>query len=200
VDATVPPVVFVVTWLAAGGSVGWAGAAALLAGLVVAVVRWRRGERPRAVLLGLLGVAVAVVVAVRTGRAADFFAVQLAANVASALAWAVSIAVRWPLLGLVVGAVLGQRTRWRRDPDLVRGYGVASWAWVGQYTVRIVVFGLLYWASFHWDGAVVALGVARVALTWPLIAVCLAVSWWLLRRSLPPDHPGLRHPRVPDRA
>jgi hypothetical protein len=44
---------------------------------------------------------------------------------------AVSIAVRWPLLGLVVGTALGQRTRWRRDPDLLRGYRRASWVWVG---------------------------------------------------------------------
>jgi hypothetical protein len=63
---------------------------------------------------------------------------------------------------------------------------------VAQYVLRVAVFGLLYWASFYWDGAVVALGVARVALSWPLIAACLAVSWWLLRRCLPADHPGLR--------
>jgi hypothetical protein len=195
-DATLPPVVFVVGWLASGRSVVWASVAALVCGVLVAVVRWRRGERPRAVLVGLLGVAVAALVAVRTGRAADFFAVQLAGNAVSALVWAVSIVIRWPLLGVVVGAVLGQRTRWRRDPDLLRGYGVASWAWVGQYVVRVVVFGLLYWASFQWDGAVVALGVARVALSWPLVAACLAVSWWLLRRSLPADHPGLRRVRV----
>ena len=44
--------------------------------------------------------------------------------------------------------------------------------------------------------AVVALGLARGLLTWPLVAACLAVSWWVIRRSLPPDHPGLRHPRV----
>jgi hypothetical protein len=43
-------------------------------------------------------------------------------------------------------------------------------------------------------GQVVALGVARVVLTWPLVAACLAVSWWMIRRSLPRDHPGLRHP------
>ena len=196
-DATLPPVVFVATWLAADRSVGWASAAAVASGLLVAVVRWRRGERPRAVLLGLLGVAVAALVAIRTGRAADFFVVQLAVNAVSALVWAVSIVVRWPLLGVVVGAVLGQRTRWRRDPDLLRGYSVASWVWVAQYLVRVLVFGLLYWASFYWDGAVVALGVARVALSWPLVAGCLAVSWWLLRRCLPADHPGLRHVRAP---
>lgn len=194
-DASLPPVIFVASWLASGRSVAWASAAALVCGMLVAVVGWRRGERPRAVLLGLLGVAVAALVAIRTGRAADFFAVQLALNVASALAWAVSIVVRWPLLGVVVGAVLGQRTRWRHDPDLLRGYSVASWAWVGQYVLRVMVFGLLYWASFYWDGAVVALGVARVALSWPLVAACLAVSWWLLRRSLPADHPGLRRVR-----
>jgi Protein of unknown function (DUF3159) len=194
-DATLPPVVFVVVWLASGRSVTWASGSAILCGLVVAAVRWRRGQRPRAVLLGLLGVAVAALIALWTGRAADFFIVQLAANAASALAWAVSIVVRWSLLGVVVGTVLGQRGRWRRDPDLLRGYGIASWVWVAQYVLRIVVFGLLYWLSFYRDGAVVALGVARVALSWPLVAVCLGMSWWLLHRTLPADHPGLRHPR-----
>jgi hypothetical protein len=99
--------------------------------------------------------------------------------------------VRWPLLGVVVGAVLGQRTRWRRDPALLRAYARGSWVWVGQYVVRVAVFLPLYAA-----GQTVALGVARVALTWPLVAACLAVSWWVIRRSLPPAHPGLRHPRA----
>src|ERR687896_533023 len=87
-----------------------------LVGAVVAVVRLVRGGRPRAVLFGLLGVAVAALIALYTGRAVDFFLVQIVSNAASALAWAVSIVVRWPLLGLVVGTVLGQRTSWRRDP------------------------------------------------------------------------------------
>jgi hypothetical protein len=33
-----------------------------------------------------------------------------------------------------------------------------------------------------------------VALTWPLVAAALAVSWVVVRRSLPAGHPGLRHP------
>lgn len=196
VDATVPVVAFVVAYTVAdaagwASSVAWAGGAAVLVGAVVAVVRLVRGDRPRAVLLGLLGVAVAALIALYTGRAVDFFLVQIASNAASALAWAVSIVVRWPLLGLVVGTVLGQRTRWRRDPDLLRGYQRASWVWVGQYLLRVVVFGVLWWS-----GWVVALGVARVALSWPLVAATLAVSAIVLRRSLPEGHPGLRHPRV----
>ncbi|WP_412742026.1 DUF3159 domain-containing protein [Krasilnikovia sp. MM14-A1004] len=189
-DATVPPAVFVVGWLAAGRSVGIGAVAAIAAALGVAAWRLWRGHRPRAVLVGLLGVCVAALVALRTGRAEDFFLLQLLSNAASALVWALSIVVRWPLLGLVVGTVLGQRTRWRRDPALLRAYARGSWVWVAQYVVRVAVFLPLYAA-----GQVVALGVARIALTWPLVAACLAASWWVIRRSLPPGHPGLRHPR-----
>lgn len=189
VDATLPPVAFVAAWLLSGNSVAAGAAAALVAGAVVAAWRLHRGARPRAVLVGLLMVGVAAVIVLRTGRAADFFLVQLASNAASALAWLVSITIRWPLLGVVVGGVLGQRTRWRRDPALLRAYGRGSWVWVGQYLVRVAVFTPLWLAD-----QVVALGAARIALTWPLIAACLAVSWWVVRRSLPEGHPGLRHP------
>ncbi|WP_305788185.1 DUF3159 domain-containing protein [Symbioplanes lichenis] len=188
-DATVPPVVFVAGWLTGGRSIWWGAAAALVAAVVVGAIRLRNGDKPRAVLVGLLGVAVAALVALRTGRAEDFFLLQIASNAASALAWAVSIVVRWPFLGIIVGAVLGQKTRWRRDPALLRAYMRGSWVWVLQYVVRLAVFVPL-WAAH----AVVALGVARAALTWPLVAACLAVSWWVIRKSLPADHPGLRHP------
>ncbi|HVH24064.1 MAG TPA: DUF3159 domain-containing protein [Pseudonocardia sp.] len=193
-DATVPVIAFVVGLTVAqavGGTppVAWASGAAVLAALVLGVVRMIGGRPPRAVAVGLLGVAVAAVVALYTGRAVDFFLIQIVANAVSAMVWAVSILVRWPLLGVVVGAALGQRTRWRRDPDLVRGYQRASWAWVGQYVLRLAVFLPLYLAD-----AVVALGVARLLLTWPLVALCIAAAWPLVRSALPPDHPGLLHP------
>jgi hypothetical protein len=195
-DASLPAVGFVAGWLLAGwlapgsSSVAVGCAGALAVGLAVAFVRTRTGSPPRAVVIGLAGVAVAAVVALRTGRAVDFFLVQVLSNAASALAWASSIVVRWPLLGLVVGTVLGQRTRWRRDPALLRAYQRASWVWVGQYLVRLTIFVPLYLAD-----QVVALAAARVLLSWPLITACLAISWWVLRRSLPAGHPGLRHPQ-----
>jgi hypothetical protein len=45
----------------------------------------RRGDRPLAALLGLLGVSVTALIALYTGRAADFFLVQLLSNAASTL-------------------------------------------------------------------------------------------------------------------
>ena len=192
VDASIPPAVFVVAWLVTGRSIGWAAAAAIATGVAVGVWRLARGRRVTASVASVAAVSLAALIAVRTGRAEDFFLIQLLLNVASALAWTLSILIRWPLLGVVAGVALGQKTRWRRDPDLVRAYGIASWVWVlGQYMLRVLVFGLLWWS-----GWVVALGVARVALSWPLVAATVAASAVVLRKALPEGHPGLRHPRT----
>lgn len=190
VDAAGPAMAFVIGW-SLGGPAGlwWGAGAALLVGLVLGAYRFSTGKRPAAVLLGLLGVVLAALVALRTGRAADFFLLQIVSNAASALAWTVSIVLRWPLLGVIVGLALGQRSRWRRDPDLARGYRRASWLWVGQYLLRLAVFVPLYQAD-----QVVALGVAR-AFTWVPVVICVLCSWPLVRSALPPNHPGIRHPR-----
>lgn len=194
-DASLPPVAFVLGWLALDRSIGWGAAAAILVSGLVGLFRLLRGEKARAVVVSLAAVIAAALVALYTGRAEDFFLIQLLSNVASALAWAASIVVRWPLLGVVVGLVLGQKTRWRRDSALLRAYSRASWVWVlGQYTVRVLVFGALWWS-----GQVVALGVARTVLSWPLVALTVAVSGWVLHRALPAGHPGLRHPRTGER-
>ena len=189
VDATLPAAGFVLGWLLTGRSI-WAGAGVAVAcALGICWWRLRQGDKPRAMLIGLLGVCVAATIALYTGKAEDFFLLQLLSNAGAALVWVISIVLRRPLLGLIVGGVLGQKTRWRRDPALLRSYGLASWIWVLQYVIRLAVFLPLYAA-----GAVVGLVAARIALTWPLIAACLAVSWWVIRRTLPADHPGLRHP------
>jgi hypothetical protein len=193
VDATVPPVAFVVGYLAGGGRAGLVAGvtAALVATLAIGAWRLTHGGTVRATVVGVLGVGIAALVALRTGRPEDFFVLRIATNVVSALAWVTSIAIRWPLLGVVVGLVLGQKTSWRKDPALLRAYRIGSYVWVLQYVVRIVVLVPLYLA-----GEVVALGIAQAALTWPLVAVCLAVSWWVVRRALPEGHPGLRHPVI----
>jgi len=187
-DASVPPAAFVVGWLAAGQSIAWGAGAAIAVAAALGGYRVARGGKARALVVSLAAVVAAALIALHTGRAQDFFLLQLMSNVASALLWAASIALRWPLLGVVVGLVLGQKTRWRRDPALLKAYSRASWVWVfGQYTLRVVVYGLLWWT-----GQVVALGVARTVLSWPLVALTVAVSGWVLYRTLPPEHPGLR--------
>ena len=120
-DAAAPSVAFVVVWLA-GTAFGWpepillGGLASVLLALVLAVVRWRGGERPRAAAVGLLLAVGATLIALYTGRAEDFFLPRIVANAGSLAAWLVSIAIRWPLLGLVVGTALGKPKAWRAGP------------------------------------------------------------------------------------
>ncbi|WP_144120605.1 DUF3159 domain-containing protein [Catellatospora sichuanensis] len=190
-DATLSPLAFGIGFVAGGRSIGWGVGAAIAVTVVLGIWRLLRGDKLGAVLLGLLGVVVAALIALRTGRPEAFFLIRIATNAASALAWAVSIVLRWPLLGVVVGGVLGQRGTWRRDPALLRAYSRASWVWVAQYVVRLAV-----WLPLAWVGQVEALTVTTIALTWPLVAACLAVSWYVMRRSLPEGHPGLRHPVI----
>lgn len=192
-EASVPPVAFLLGWVLSDENLWWGCGAAVVAAVVVAILGLLRGDKPRAVVLGLLLVVVSALLAGRTGNAADFFLLRLLSNAASALAWAASIALRWPLLGVVLGAVIGTKTTWRKDPVLLRAYSRASWVWVLQYVVRIAVFVPLYLA-----GQTTALGLAQVVLTYPLIVLCLAVSGWVLFRNIPSGHPGVRHPQLAD--
>jgi hypothetical protein len=61
--------------------------------------------------------------------------------------------------------------------------------------LRVAVFTPLWL-----DAQVVWLVTVRAVLSWPLQIVCILVSGWLLRRALPPGHPGFRHPQVPESA
>lgn len=189
-DAMLPPIAFGLGWFLSGESIAIGGLVAVVVGAMLAGWRLSQRARPLAVLISLLAVALGALIALYTGDAVDFFLPRLVTNALSALAWMTSIAIRWPLLGVVVGTALGQGRRWRRDPDLLRAYSRASWVWVGQYVVRLAVFIPLWLLD-----AIGPLTVSQVVLTWPLVAVCVAGSWWVVRRSLPARHPGLRHPR-----
>lgn len=190
-ESALPSVVFVTTYLLTGSNLLYGLAAALTVAAALAVLRLLRREKPVRVLAGLAGVGIAAVVAARTGNAVDYFLPSLLANVASALVWAVSIMARWPLLGVIIGFAVGQKTAWRADPDLMRAYSKASWIWAGSFLVRAGVNTPLYLTD-----NLVGLGVSRVVLGWPMVLGVIAASWWAIRRTLPEDHPGIMHPRV----
>jgi Protein of unknown function (DUF3159) len=192
IEGSVPPVGFLAGWLMTNGDLAAAVLWSLLASAATLVFVLVERRRPTAVLIGALMTVVAAMIAYSSGEARNFFLVQLLSNAASALAWMVSIALGWPFLGVIVGGLIGTRTRWRRDPVLLRAYRRASWIWVLQYAIRVAVFSVLWWMDeTTW------LAIMRAALTYPLIIACIAVSGWVLFASIPKSHPGIRKPRVP---
>jgi hypothetical protein len=176
VESALPAVAYVAAYTATGQDATVSAGVALVIGVGLAIARLLRRQTLRFALSGLAGVALAAFIVSRTGRAEDFFLPGLLLNAGYALAYTVSILVGWPLLGVIVGAVTGHGMDWRKDPEQVRAYSKASWIWVAMFLLRLAVQLPLYLA-----GAVVALGVARVAMGAPLFAIAAWLSWLLLR-------------------
>jgi len=99
-EAVLPSAAFVATYTATGQQTQPALIAAVTLGAVFGIARVVRKQTPQFALAGLGGIAISAYVVSRTGRAEDFFLPGLVANAGYALAYAISIAVRWPLLGV----------------------------------------------------------------------------------------------------
>lgn len=178
-DSSIPAIVFVAVYTLAGNRISLAGACAVGAGLLIAILRLIKGESLRFALAGFVGVAIAAFIADRTGRAEDFFLPGLLLNVLYATAYLVSILVRWPLIGVIIGPTLGgEGTAWRQDPHAMRAYTRASWVWVGVFSSRLAVQ-----LPFYLAGSVVALGIARTAMGLPVFGLGLWLSYLILKRA-----------------
>jgi hypothetical protein len=176
-DSSIPAIVFVAAYTLGGGRLSLAGICAIGAGVVIAILRLAKGESLRFALAGFVGVAAAAFVASRTGRAEDFFLPGLLLNLAYASAYLISILIRWPLLGVILGPALGDGMAWRKDRDKARAYSRASWIWVGVFTTRLAVQ-----LPFYLAGSLVALGIARTAMGLPVFALAIWLSYLILRR------------------
>lgn len=175
IDSGIPTVVFLTVFALNGQILRPALVGAVAAGAVIAVVRLVRRESLQQVIAGFLGVAISAFVATRTGRAENFFALGLLVNVAYGSAFALSLLVRWPLLGVIVGSFRGDPTGWRADPLAYRAYATATWIWAGMFGLRLLVQLPLYVA-----GAVGALGLAKLLMGWPLFLFAAYLSYRIL--------------------
>jgi hypothetical protein len=184
-ESALPSAAFVLTYTISGQETRTALIVAVAVGVVFAVARIARGKTVQFALAGLGGLALSAYVVSRTGRAEDFFLPGLLFNAAYALAYAISIVVRWPLLGVIVATLRGGSMEWRDDPVALRNYSRASWIWVALFSLRLAVQLPLYLA-----GALAALGVARISMGIPLFAVGIWLSWLVLR----PREPGTPAP------
>jgi hypothetical protein len=173
-ETSLPPVAFAAAYGFTGTNV--AAIVAVAVALIFAVARLAKRETPRHALTGLVGIAFAAFVAARSGKAENFFLPGLLANAAYATAMLVSVAIRRPLVGYIVGQIDGEGVAWRDDPLRVRVFMRASLLWAGLFALRLAVQLPLYLAS-----AVGALGVARTAMGIPLFALGLWLTYRLVR-------------------
>ena len=180
VDSGLASTAFLLVYLLDGRRLVPAIAAALLTTVAVLVVRLVRHEPVRQALTGVLVVAVSATIAVVTGRAANFYVVGIGVQIAYGVAYLVSLAVGWPLLGVLIGPLLGEGFRWRSVPARRRAYVWASWIWFCVFAIRVAIQVPLYLHDH-----VVSLGISTLLLGWPLFALAALLSWLVLRRVPP---------------
>lgn len=177
-DAGLPLALFTVVYAAAGRDLGLSLWVALGSGALLAIIRLIRREPLQNVVAGFVGLGIAAYLANRTGNAEDVFLPGLLINVAYGTAYLISVVVRWPLLGVLVGLVTGMGTSWRRDPALLRAFMRASLLWVGLFASRLAVQAPLYFAGEEHLGWLAG---ARLAMSWPLFLLVAYLSWVIIR-------------------
>ncbi|HNF83175.1 MAG TPA: DUF3159 domain-containing protein [Solirubrobacterales bacterium] len=177
-DSSIPGLVFVIAYTVSGQKLELAAGVAVGIALLIALIRLVRGERARYAASGFFGVALAAFIATRTGKAEDFFLPGLLFNAGYSLAYAISVAIRWPLMGVFIGPLIGEGMTWREDPERVKLFNKISWLWVGTFLLRLAVQLPLYLS-----GALVALGIAKTAMGLPIFALAIYLSYLMLKAA-----------------
>jgi Protein of unknown function (DUF3159) len=146
--------------------------------LAISVLRLVRKEPLQPAFSGLFGVAVAAFVAWKTGSAKGFFLTGIWSNLALAVLFLLSVAVRLPLAGIVWGTLNGTGMAWLKDKPSRHYYDLATLTLVAVFTTRFAV-----WQWLYEDDRTGWLATARIAMGYPLLGAALLVVLWAGRRS-----------------
>lgn len=149
--------------------------------VVLLVVRIAQRQPVQFVVNSVVGIGIAALFASRTGRAEDVFLPGIVYNAVYTVVLTLSILVRWPVVGLMIGSVTGDVTAWRNDPAIVRLCSRLTWVLVAPCAIRVAVQYPLYLA-----GQVGWLGASKIALGWPLQVASLSLMAYLLARGRTP--------------
>jgi hypothetical protein len=198
VETALPTLAFVVLWV-------WrkdltvAIIASVAVTVALAVVRVTQRQSLQYVLSAVFPTAIAAFFALRSGKAEDAFLPGIIWNAVMLAVALVSVALRWPLVGFMVGAgdprMAEDPVGWHRDRGLVRVCQRLTLVLVGMFAIRLVIMVPLYLA-----GEVALLGVAKVVLGWPLWLAGIAVMGLLLVKGNTPAEPDAPAPLHVDRA
>ncbi len=183
IDVALPSVIFLL-YFNISHSLSAASISAIVTALVLAIIRLIRKDTLKHVLIGLVGVIFSAFFAWKTGSAKNYFAPSLWKNTGFALFYVAGNLMKWPIIGVILGPILGENFEWRKDPARLRIYILAGWVWIALFVIRLAVQLPL----FHL-GYLNALGIANIFLGLPLYFLTLWATWALIS-SVPTTKPA----------
>lgn len=139
IDSGLPTIVFLLIWTFNNNELKPALIAAGVIAMLLMVLRLVQGKSLQQVLGGIVGVAISAYFANRSGEAKDYFLPSILKNLAYGVGILVSILIKHPILGYIIGGLKGDLQGWRKDKGLLKFYSLLTWWWVGLFAVRLVV-------------------------------------------------------------
>jgi hypothetical protein len=153
--------------------------ASLAISAVITIIRLATKSTIQHAVSGLIGTLICAWFANRSGEAVDLYIPKLLTNLGYGTVYLISILSRWPLLGVLLGPIVGENFSWRKDPARRAAYTRATWLWVGMFATRIVVQYPIYRS-----GNLNLLGTVNLAMGYPLF-IATAYGSWLILKSVP---------------
>jgi len=178
IDTGIPTVIFLLTFNITK-ELRTALIASLAISAILTIVRLLKRETLQHSLGGLIGVLISAWFANRSGNAIDAFIPKLLTNLGYGTVYLIANLAGWPILGLVLGPILGEDLRWRKDPARKAAYILAGWLWVGMFFIRLAVQLPLYLSD-----QLNLLGTVNLLMGYPLF-LATGYGTWMILKSVP---------------
>ena len=150
--------------------------ASVAVSILLTIIRLAMRDTVQHAFSGLIGALICAWFANRTGNPSDVFLPKLLTNLAYGSAYLIANLAGWPVLGLMLGPILGENLLWRNDPVRKAAYLRTGWLWVGLFFTRIAVQYPIYRS-----GNVNLLGTVNLAMGYPLFLATAYGSWLILK-------------------
>ena len=177
IDSGIPAVIFLLVFNVSD-RLNSALFASIAISAILTIIRLARRDTIQHAVSGFIGVFICAWFANRTGNASDLYIPKLLTNLGYGTLYLVGNLVGWPILGLMLGPILGENLKWRNHPERKRAYTLASWLWVAMFFTRIAVQYPIYRS-----GNVNLLGTVNLAMGYPLFIATAYGSWMLLKNA-----------------
>ncbi len=149
-------------------------------GVALLILIWRiyRHDSLQPAVSGFIGVGISALIAWIVGASKGYFLLGIWSSLVWAAVFGLSVLIRRPAVGYVWSWVNGHDRAWRQSRRAVLAFDLATLTWVAVFGARFAVQHHLYDADkTGW------LGVARIAMGWPLTAVAALVTYLAIRAA-----------------
>lgn len=174
-DSSIPSLVFLIIYNLRD-SLQEALLSAILSGVVITVLRLSQRVTVQHALGGFFGLLISAAIAWKTGSAEGFFLTKIGINAFYMTVYAIGNLAGYPILGLVLGPLLGENLHWREVPARKRAYINVGWLWVGLFALRLAIQVPMLGKDVN------ALGIVNLVMGVPLFLVTGFLSWLILKR------------------